>query len=611
MGDEDMNRRGIVQVGPNWWKGHRMILIEKAARNIPAALSGEILIRCQQKNVSIEMVLLTGDKPRQLQVLLILRTESAYYYEVLDRLEGFSQMLRQHLTQQGFSIRVVEDQDPACVPLFRFFGGDESQAATGIGFFPTERREGPGGYYIPGRYQAELGKQFDLTRLTAILFLYPHAFFSIQLIPTTLTQQEKEAVLYNKNLYAQQAARDAAANAALGFYLHWERTMTQPLFFVSMFCVGQQDFTQDIKAQMSLWQLQSYSIPRTVLQKTGYLHQGERELAYITATYGHRMDMTKALVFLRRLTHMAPIHDITTALPLPRSGESIPGLAVGGTRPFPGKIPSGLTRDEGLFLGVQDGTGIAIRMPANDLARHGFIVGKPGSGKTTFALGLLYQLYKAGYPFLAIEPIKCEYRSLLSVISDLRVYTPGKTGVSPISLNPFLPPKGVTLEEYLPNLDTIFGIAIAMDHPLDVIFPQVIRACYRQHGWRPDSTRETPGVQVFGMSEFIRAYRDYIRQAYTQDAEARNNLESGGVVRMQALIRSQPVLFDTNQTMDFEELLMHPTVIELDAIDNNDQKALILAILMVQLMLVIRKREHYDGKLKNVIMIDEAHLLLG
>ena len=145
-----MNRRGIVQVGPNWWKGHRMILIEKAARNIPAALSGEILIRCQQKNVSIEMVLLTGDKPRQLQVLLILRTESAYYYEVLDRLEGFSQMLRQHLTQQGFSIRVVEDQDPACVPLFRFFGGDESQAATGIGIFPTERREVPGGYYTPG-----------------------------------------------------------------------------------------------------------------------------------------------------------------------------------------------------------------------------------------------------------------------------------------------------------------------------------------------------------------------------------------------------------------------------------------------------------------------------
>ena len=113
------------------------------------------------------------------------------------------------------------------------------------------------------------------------------------------------------------------------------------------------------------------------------------------------------------------------------------------------------------------------------------------------------------------------------------------------------------------------------------------------------------------MSEFIRAYKDYIRQAYAQDAEARNNLESGGVARLQALTRTQSVLFDTNRSMDFEELLRHPTVIELDAVDNNDQKSLILSILMVQIMLVIRRRGHYDGKLKNVIMIDEAHLLLG
>lgn len=608
-----MKRQGIVQVGSNWWKGHRMILVESAARNIPAALSGEILIRSQRQSVSVELDLFTGENPRQLTVLLILRTESSYYYEVLDRLDSFSQILAQHLTQQGFSIRAIEDQDSACVPLFRLFGGSESRTAAGIGFFPAERREGPGGYYIPGRYQADLGKQFDLARLAAILVSYPYAFFAIQLTPTTLTQQEKEAVLYNKSWYAQRAAGDAAANTALGFYMQWESIMAQPVFFVSMFCVGRRDFAKDMEDQMALWQMQSHSLSQAILQKTGYPDQGERELAYATAKHGHRMDMTKALVHLRRLTHMASIRDITSALPLPRSGESVPGLAVGGAHPFAGKIPAKLTGSDGLFLGVQDGTGISIRMPAKDLVRHGFIVGKPGSGKTTFALGLLYQLQSGNmkYPFLAIEPAKCEYRSLLSVIPDLRVYTPGKTGVSPISLNPFLPPKGVTLEEYLPNLDTIFGIAIAMDHPLDVIFPQVIRACYRQYGWRPNSTRETPGVQIFGMSEFIRSFRDYIRRSYAQDAEARANLESGGVVRVQALTRSQPVLFDTNQSMDFEELLLHPTVIELDAIDNNDQKALILAILMMQFMLIIRKRGHYDGKLKNVIMIDEAHLLLG
>lgn len=606
-----MNRQDIVQVGPNWWKGHRMIQMEAAARSIPAALSGEILIRGHRLGVSVELALFTGETPRQLTVLLILRTESAYYYEVLDRLESFSHMLTQQLARQGFSIRALEDQSPACAPLFRFFGGDQARTAAGVGFFPAERREGPGAYYIPGRYQADLGRQFDLARLAGILTSYPWAFFAIQLIPTALTRQEREAVLYNKSWYAQRSGRDTAAGEALRFYAQWESAMAQPLFFVSMFCVGQRDFARDMEAQMALWQMQAYPIPQAFLQKTGYPDQGERNAAYFAAERGHRVDMNGALVYLRRLTHIAPLRDIAAALPLPRSGENIPGLAAGGAPSYAGRLPEALTGSDGLYLGVQDGTGIDIRMPTDDLARHGFIVGKPGSGKTTFAMGLLYQLHKMKYPFLAIEPVKCEYRSLLSVIPELRVYTPGKTGVSPISLNPFLPPKGVTLEEYLPNLDTIFGIAVAMDHPLDVIFPQVIRACYRQYGWRPDSTRETPGVRIFGMSEFIRAYRDYIRQAYAEDAEARSNLEAGGVVRMQALTRSQPVLFDTNQSMDFEELLAHPTVIELDAIDNNDQKALILAILMVQLMLIIRKRGHYDGKLKNVIMIDEAHLLLG
>jgi Ni2+-binding GTPase involved in maturation of urease and hydrogenase len=59
------------------------------------------------------------------------------------------------------------------------------------------------------------------------------------------------------------------------------------------------------------------------------------------------------------------------------------------------------------------------------------IVGTPGSGKTTFSVGLLDRLWKQGVPFIVIEPAKNEYRALVQSIPDLQVFTPGKNLISP------------------------------------------------------------------------------------------------------------------------------------------------------------------------------------
>lgn len=80
--------------------------------------------------------------------------------------------------------------------------------------------------------------------------------------------------------------------------------------------------------------------------------------------------------------------------------------------------------------------GIAL----NDFTKHGLIVGMPGSGKTNFSLGLLLQFWNEfSIPFLAIEPTKSEYRSLIDDIKDLQIFTPGKTRYLLISSIPFFP----------------------------------------------------------------------------------------------------------------------------------------------------------------------------
>lgn len=81
------------------------------------------------------------------------------------------------------------------------------------------------------------------------------------------------------------------------------------------------------------------------------------------------------------------------------------------------------------------------------------VVGTPGSGKTTFSVGMLDRLWKEHHiPFLVIEPAKNEYRALVQSIPDLQVFTPGKNFISPFVYNPFVPPKNVKLETYKSTL---------------------------------------------------------------------------------------------------------------------------------------------------------------
>ncbi len=247
----------------------------------------------------------------------------------------------------------------------------------------------------------------------------------------------------------------------------------------------------------------------------------------------------------------------------------------------------------------------------NDFTKHGLIVGMPGSGKTNFSLGLLLRFWKEfDIPFLAIEPTKSEYRSLIDGIEELQIFTPGKNNVSPYIINPFLPPTGVTVESYVPSLMSAFRAAFSMPDPLPDIFLSAINDCYNEYGWKTDSTKDDPAVQPFGLYEFIRVFKKKIRHMdYKGDVKA--NMESAGVVRLVSLIEQNSNIYDTVNTIPLEDLLSKPTVIELNAINNKEQKSLIMALLLIMICVYTKNNVSGDGKLKNVLLIDEAHVLLA
>jgi hypothetical protein len=181
------------------------------------------------------------------------------------------------------------------------------------------------------------------------------------------------------------------------------------------------------------------------------------------------------------------------------------------------------------------------------------VVGTPGSGKTTFTLGLLDRMWKQFHiPFLVIEPAKTEYRALIRSIPDLQIFTPGKSHVSPLVLNPFVPPEGVVLETYRSTLKTAFAAGVTMATPLDRIFEDAIVNAYSENRWL-DNYRMGDGGAVFSIHEFLSVFEKTFEQiGYTGEAK---NIGRAGAVRLSGMSR----LFDTYRTIPLGDLLSRPT----------------------------------------------------
>lgn len=246
-----------------------------------------------------------------------------------------------------------------------------------------------------------------------------------------------------------------------------------------------------------------------------------------------------------------------------------------------------------------------IGLSLKDLTKHMLVVGTPGSGKTTFSIGVLDQLWKKhNIPFLVIEPAKNEYRALIDSIPDLQIFTPGKTHISPFVFNPFLPPKNVHLETYKSTLKTAFAAGVTMETPLDKIFEEAISNCYSDFKWLDTYTSEDRG-EVFNIDDFVKCFRETFEAVgYRGDA---NNIGKAGVVRLSSFRK----LFDSYFSIPIEDLLSKPTVIELAAIENSDEKSLIIALVLLSILSYANANYEANGKLRNVLVLEEAHVLFG
>ena len=142
-----------------------------------------------------------------------------------------------------------------------------------------------------------------------------------------------------------------------------------------------------------------------------------------------------------------------------------------------------------------------------------------------------------------------------------------------------------------------------MSTPLDKIFDESINNCYSDFRWLDTYTVADKG-KTFNISDFIKCFQQTFDEiGYTGDAK---NIGRAGVVRLNSLVN----LFDNYFSIPIEDLLSKPTIIELAAIENSDQKALIIALVLLSILAYVNSNYIGEGGLKNVILLEEAHVLL-
>ena len=481
---------------------------------------------------------------------------------------------------------------------------------------------------IPCCYTADrlLETQLSLDKIVNTIVDYPYSILSLQLTPILLSDEEKTTIeqmgqvlnSLSQGIMEMGNISISAAQKPAENYKYYAESKDGPLFRYSINVFSDDVGTSNISSRV-FGQLVS------VTEEKNYLTQNridnlsfDNEQSYYLLPWliNQKLDEinSKSSIWsigvfskIRRFPYIVTEEEASEFFRLPIGDENVSaGLNIDesakSAKTYSDNIINGGDIEVGKLRSSSKGDTIGFNL--KDLAKHMLVVGTPGSGKTTFSVGMLDRLWKEHHiPFLVIEPAKNEYRALVQSIPDLQVFTPGKNFISPFVYNPFVPPKNVKLETYKSTLKTAFAAGVSMTTPLDKIFEEAINNCYSDFRWLDTYTTDNKG-KIFNITDFIKCFQQTFDEiGYTGDAK---NIGRAGVVRLNSLVN----LFDNYYSIPIEDLLSKPTIIELAAIENAEQKALIISLLLLSVLSYVNANYVGEGGLKNVILLEEAHVLL-
>jgi hypothetical protein len=358
------------------------------------------------------------------------------------------------------------------------------------------------------------------------------------------------------------------------------------------------------------------------------------------------------------------------------SASGLPGLIAKPVKPFYQPNPKNSGEPEIDLGRILTSTGIAgsgyqpkYSIPVSDLTKHGLIVGATGSGKTNTTLVFLQELIEKDIPFLMIEPVKSEYYKQLKPLLEKKGkklhrfdlsrprLTDGSLNLDFLRFNPFVPQVGINTMQHLSYIKSCFMAAF----PMYGIMPLVLEDClyeffkmdkllhpeYKQQMvikpltdndffdperstkyWMKKKLIDGTVSEINQRGRTMVTFSGYVSQYLKDnerlfDAKIRTELEGGLSRRFTKLTKGLlgqvmcPERWCGEDGLSYvpdnlTTLLNESCIVELEALPENEDKALIMAFLLTYLFENRQLRVSHDATNQlHITLIEEAHRLLS
>ena len=293
--------------------------------------------------------------------------------------------------------------------------------------------------------------------------------------------------------------------------------------------------------------------------------------------------------------------------------------------------------NSGMRLG-KNTAGYDVSIPYDVFAKHAYISGVPGSGKTFTMKHIIHTLSRAGIPFLVFEPAKREYRGLYDVdcddptgldprdkTDDIILLCPKTNSLFPLHINPFIIPDGVSVNDYIDVLFDVFKGAFSWPQPTPMILKRSIIRAYRKHGLYGSlvMTSELAEKTDFpNMNDIYEAFQWIMDNDSSYRGEAHGNIKGVLETRIGSLMEGNigEVFNPGISTIRPENWNKLKIIMELENLSG--EHANFITLLIISLIRLELKKDpgmstisdtdpRRELKLRHVIFFEEAHNLIG